>query len=152
MNALLQGLYSYKCFRDTLQYTDNVTETKVGKVCALSSEIVRSFRQLQDSTQDTKELLSAIRSIDSCRHFDKHTRQDCCELPMKIQAHWSETNGTIFNLFEGGTKYTVRCLECQNERDPLEPFTTLSLTLDDKGSYRDETASLENLLNARLSY
>ena len=71
---------------------------------------------------------------------------------MKLQDHWSETNRRIFNLLEGGTKYVVGCLECQDKRDTFEPFTTLRLTLQDKSSYRDGTASLETLLHERLSY
>ena len=71
---------------------------------------------------------------------------------MKIQDHWAEMDRRLFNLFEGGTKYIVRCFECQDKRDMWESFTTLSLTLEDKSAYKNETASLENLLKGRLSY
>ena len=124
---------------------------KASTVCAVSSEIARTFRQLHHSTQDTKALFSAIRSIEGCKHFHAHKQQDCCELLMKVQDHWSETNRRIFNLFEGGTKYIVGCLECEDKRETFEAFTTLSLTLEDKDSYKDETASLaylEQLLNS----
>ena len=112
----------------------------------LSSEIARTFLELQGAVQNPKEVFKAICSIDSCRHFADKSQQDICELLMKIQDYWSESNRRLFNLFEGGTKYIVGCFECQNKRDTWDKFTTLSLTLEDKSAYRDETSPLQVFL------
>ena len=153
MNALLQGLYACKCFRDNVLQTQHVPNAMAGTTSdQLSSEIARTFLKLQNSAQTPTEVFKAICSIDSCRHFADKSQQDICELLMKLQDYWSETNRRLFNLFEGGTKYIVGCFDCTNERDTWDKFTTLSLTLEDKSAYRDETALLASLLNGRLSY
>ena len=151
MNALLQGLYSCKSFRDTVLQTQHWRNATAGTDCNLSSEIARNLLQLQAAVQDPNEVFNAICSIESCRHFADKSQQDCCELLMKIQDYWSETNRKMFNLFEGGTKYTVGCLDCQDKRDTWDPFTTLSLTLEEKSAYKNGTASLENLIHGLLA-
>ena len=147
MNATIQTLHVCTQLKDTLFKKVYASSFKTNFNDKLSEEIARVFTMQLSSVSKPTELLEAICSISSCKHYAKREQQDCCEFLIKLMEYWSETNKDLSDLFEGGTRSLITCSQCNESSYTWDRFMVLKLSLEDQLLQHKRPLSIEDLIS-----
>ena len=148
LNAVLQGLGSCKSLSEVLS-NSKVAEKKPSPITTQLLEVCDYLKGREDEDDFCPSRLHrTIRKWDQCSNWTVKKQQDAGELLQILIAKLEKENPDAGALFKGLQQSWTRCNICKKLSGKDEPFTLMSLELDEKWEYPSNSTvnSLENLM------